>query len=203
MAEYRTLDALHADLRLCRKCLEHGHHVESLPVFSGPPAARLMLIGQAPGITESQSRQPFGGDARRRLFQWLSRAGWDEGEFRARCYITSVTKCFPGKASSGNGDRVPTSAEQNLCRPWLDAESAFISPSVIVPVGMLAIRLFYPPDVTLDTVIGTTFTDTSGRRIVPLPHPSGASRWPNDPRNLGKIEAALFALKMIRIELDL
>jgi uracil-DNA glycosylase family 4 len=203
MADAPTLDALHAELRQCRRCLEGGHRIESMPVFSGPPTARLMLIGQAPGVTEARSRRPFGGDAGRRLFQWLSRAGWDEAGFRARCYITSVTKCFPGKAASGGGDRVATSAEQKLCRPWLDAELALIKPAVIVPVGMLAIRLFYPPDVKLEVVVGKTIVDNAGRRIVPLPHPSGASRWPNDPRNLGKIEAALFALKIIKVELDL
>jgi len=203
MIDYPTLDALHTQLRLCRRCLEAGHQIESLPIFSGPPTARLMLVGQAPGVTEAQSKMPFGGDAGRRLFQWLARAGWSEVEFRAKCYITSVTKCFPGKAVSGGGDRVATRAEQKLCRTWLDAELALVRPTVIVPVGMLAIRLFYPSNVKLEAVIGNTISDEAGRKIVPLPHPSGASRWPNDPRNLGKIEAALFALKMIKIELDL
>jgi len=203
MADYLTLEALHDDLNQCRRCAEAGHRIESLPVFSDPPTARLMLIGQAPGVTEAESRRPFGGDAGRRLFKWLGRAGWREDDFRARCYITSVTKCFPGKAASGGGDRVPTAAEQKLCRSWLDAQLALIHPLVVVPVGMLAIRLFYPAEAKLDEIIGKSIIDADNRRIVPLPHPSGASRWHNDPRHLGKIEAALFALKMIRIELEL
>ncbi len=202
-ARYTSLDELQADLRGCRRCAEAGYRIESLPVFSGPPTARLALIGQAPGITEAESRQPFAGDAGHRLFKWLAQAGWDEATFRATCYMTSVTKCFPGKASNGGGDRVPTRAEQKLCRPWLDAQLTLLRLEVIVPVGMLAIRLFYPPDAKLEDVIGNSVTDQRGRRIVPLPHPSGASRWHSDPRNLGRIEQAIFLLRMIKIELGL
>lgn len=162
-----------------------------------------MLIGQAPGIMEAESRRPFAGDAGRRLFKWLERAGWDEQAFRETCYMTSITKCFPGKASSGSGDRVPTSAEQRLCRPWLDGELAFIQPRVIVPVGMLAIRLFYPPKTKLEDVIGSLISDGMGRQIVPLPHPSGASRWHSDPKNIGRVELAISVLRALKLELDL
>jgi uracil-DNA glycosylase len=203
MSAYADLTALHKELSQCRRCAEAGYSIKSLPVFSGRQSSRLMLIGQAPGITEAGSRRPFGGDAGRRLFKWLERAGWDESSFRERCYMTSVTKCFPGKPVSSGGDRVPTLAEQNLCRGWLDAELAFILPQVIVPVGMLAIRLFYPLDVKLDDVVGGSIIDQKGRQIVPLPHPSGASRWPSDPRNVGRLEQAIALLRSLRMELDL
>lgn len=205
MTHYDSIEALHRDLRQCRLCLEAGHDIQSLPVFSGRQEARLMLVGQAPGSIEALDgfRQPFMGDAGRRLFRWLERAGWDEPAFRETAYITAVTKCFPGANPSGSGDRVPRAAERQLCRPWLEAELALVRPEVIVPVGRLAIDLFYPEKPRLAEVIGTSRRDEAGRLLVPLPHPSGASRWLNQPRNVGRLEQALYLLRTVKAELSL
>jgi uracil-DNA glycosylase len=203
MPHYTDLVSLQADLMECRKCVESGYSIEGMPVFSGSAGARVMLIGQAPGITEAQTRRPFNGEAGRRLFRWLGEAGWQEDSFRATSYMVSVTRCFPGKAAGGTGDRVPSMPEQKLCHDWLEAELALIMPEVIILVGMLAIKQFYPSDVKMDDVIGTSMTDAEGHRIIPLPHPSGASRWHSDPRNTGKLRQAIFALRMLRAELGL
>jgi uracil-DNA glycosylase len=203
MTGYADLSALHADLRQCRRCAEAGYRIESPPIFSGPQSARLMVIGQAPGLVEAEVGMPFGGDAGRRLFRWLERAGWDEKAFRTTCYITSVTKCFPGRRESGEGDRVPSVTEQRLCRPWLEEELALVQPEVIVPVGSLAARLFFPPGSRLEDIVGDSIVDLEGRHIVPLPHPSGASRWLNNPRNVGCVERAIFQLRMLKADLKL
>ena len=203
MAEYTDLESLHAALSKCRLCAEAGYRIESRPIFSGPPSARLMVIGQAPGEAEAPAGQPFSGDAGRRLFRWLERAGWDEETFRATCYITSVTKCFPGRRPTGEGDRVPTAAERRLCRPWLEGELSLVRPEVIVPVGRLAVQGFYPPETRLADVVGSSIVDEQGRHIVPLPHPSGASRWLNDRRNVGRVEQAILILRRLRLELGL
>lgn len=200
---YSDIASLHLALDQCRLCANAGHRIEGLPVFSHVQSSRVMLIGQAPGPTEAEVRRPFNGDAGQRLFRWLKRAGWSEDEFRETCYISAVTKCFPGKQASGKGDRVPSAAEQKLCRPWLDAELALIRPELIIPVGSLAIRLFYPAGTKLDEVIGDSIKDEQGRHILPLPHPSGASRWHSDPVNIGRLEKALFRLRMLRAELRL
>jgi uracil-DNA glycosylase len=200
MSAYANIEELHADLRACRLCAEAGHAIHSTPIFSGPASARLMLIGQAPGATEPALGYPFGGEASQRLFRWLARAGWDERSFRATCYITSVTKCFPGSSPNGSGDRVPGAAERKLCWRWLEAELALVQPEVVVPVGTLAIKLFYPRDVKLADVIGGSRIDEQGRLIIPLPHPSGTSRWFNEPRNQGRLERALYRLKAAKAE---
>ncbi len=203
MTTFDTLDDLHSQLSQCRKCLEAGYRIESRPIFSGSASARLMLIGQAPGSSEGDLGYPFGGSAGQRLFRWLSRAGWDEKTFREKCYITAVTKCFPGNDTNGSGDRVPTAAERKLCRPWLDGELAFVQPEVIVLVGRLAIQLYYPPKVKLSDVIGETTVSEDQQVLIPLPHPSGASRWFHEPANVGRLERAIYALKRIKAELNL
>ena len=141
-----------------------------------------MTIGQAPGITEKEAGRPFNASSGSRLFQWLGDAGIDEHWFRTTQYMTSVTKCYPGRNLNGSGDRVPTKAEQDLCRPYLEEEIELIDPALILPIGKLAINLFYPKSVRLKDIIGT-HKQIEHRWVVPLPHPSGASRWLNVDSN--------------------
>jgi uracil-DNA glycosylase len=148
-----------------------------------------MVVGQAPGSTEVQAGRPFNGPSGRRLFAWLARVGWEEAEFRATQYLTAVTKCFPGKAANGKGDRVPTRKEQELCASFLERELALVRPRIVVPVGGLAVRTFLRAR-RLGDVVGSAMRDGE-RWIVPLPHPSGASLWLNRPENQKRVEQAL------------
>jgi uracil-DNA glycosylase len=150
-----------------------------------------MTIGQAPGVTEVDAKRPFNAGSGQRLFQWLGEAGIDEMWFRSTQYMTSVTKCYPGRSKAGGGDRVPSRAEQKLCRPYLDEEIALVDPQLIIPIGRLAIELFFPKKATLTDVIGAQKQTSEGRWVVPLPHPSGASRWHQIGENRKLIEQAI------------
>ncbi len=191
---FTALADLHARLRGCRLCLDAGNDIFPRAIFSGGMGARLMVIGQAPGITEKEAGRPFNAGSGTRLFQWLASAGIEEGWFRRTQYMTSVTKCYPGRSRSGSGDRVPTRREQRLCRPYLDAEISLVNPDLILPVGRLAINLFYPAHLALEQVIGTQ-KQVDGRWVIPLPHPSGASRWHQSERNRRLVRQALELLK--------
>jgi uracil-DNA glycosylase len=185
-----SLTELHARMDKCRLCLEAGHDIYPRAIYAGSDEARLMVIGQAPGITEKEAGRPFNAGSGSRLFQWLSAADIDEDWFRTTQYMTSVTKCYPGRTNSGTGDRVPSRAEQKLCRPFLDQEIALIDPALIIPVGRLAIGLFYSQKLPLDQIVGTQ-TQRDGRWVVPLPHPSGASRWHQTETNRDLLRQAV------------
>jgi uracil-DNA glycosylase len=148
-----------------------------------------MLIGQAPGIVENESGRPFGGRAGRELFRWLASVDIAEDEFRDRVYMAAMTRCFPGKAPSGGGDRKPSRPEIEACRPWLEAAVDILDPRVLLLVGQLAIER-YLRGRRLEDLVGETL-DLDGRRLVPLPHPSGASRWLNDPYHRELVSRAL------------
>ena len=244
-----SLTQLHTEMRACRLCLEAGHEIVPGAVFRGNAEAEVLLIGQAPGVTEVEAKRPFNATSGTRLFQWLGEAGWDEDEFRARHYMTAVTKCYPGKdPKSGKGDRVPSKAEQALCRPFLEREITLVRPKLMILVGGLAIKLLYPAKAKLKDVVGTAVyfppetlanpvnfhlddalpvsvngdqlsvvssqypvnsmqlntdllnTDSlnTGRLVVPLPHPSGASLWPNKPANKLLIAKAIQILHTVR-----
>lgn len=219
------LASLREEMGACRLCLEAGYDVTPPAVVSGPATAGVMVIGQAPGITEAETGRPMNAGSGRRLFAWLGEAGWEEDAFRARHYMTAVTRCYPGRHPSGRGDRVPTRAEQRLCRPFLEAEIRLVKPRLIIPVGGLAIKLFYPGNVRLKDVVGTAayFPEAvlddpvnfdikqavrlaafdpelprTGRWLVPMPHPSGASIWPNRPGNKRLIARAIEIMAAVR-----
>jgi uracil-DNA glycosylase len=189
----RKLDAHCAALGACRQC---GHKDPGVvPILSPARAPKVMLIGQAPGQVETSAgeRRAFAGRAGKTMFRWLDRIGVDEATFRARVYIAAVTRCYPGPHPSGRGDRVPSRFEQEQCNGWLESELAIIKPRLLIPVGKLAIEKFLPPS-SLDQLIGTVHEveHAGGRsRVIPLPHPSGASSWVNAPQNRALLERAL------------
>jgi uracil-DNA glycosylase len=226
----KILLSLQGKMIACRLCITEGFSIEPGAVFSGNAEAEVMLIGQAPGITEVTAKRPFNAGSGQRLFQWLSRAEFIESAFRQDQYMTAVTKCYPGKNRSGKGDRVPSRREQNLCRAFLNKELHLVNPRLIIPVGSLAIQLFFNKALKLSDVIGRAafWEDESGdewphfssdgsmlltslpkkwpsngRWIVPLPHPSGASLWPNRPENQQLIDQAIGLLNEIRNKLNI
>ena len=112
----------------------------------------------------------------------------DEDAFYGTFYCASVTRCYPGRAPSGRGDRTPTPREQELCAFWRDWELELLRPRLIVTVGGLALRrLVGLPQLT--PCIGERY-ERDGAVVVPLPHPSGASGWLNDAANRERLAAA-------------
>jgi uracil-DNA glycosylase family 4 len=193
-ASYRSLASLQRDNRRCRACAEAGFPIESLPVFEGHAGQRAYLFGQAPGVIEGEQRRPWRGRAGQNLRRWLE---LDEETFYATFYCASVTRCYPGRAASGGGDRTPTPREQELCSFWFEWELRLLRPELIVAVGGLAVRRLLGIG-SLGDCIGETF-DRDGTRVIPLPHPSGVSRWLNVPANRARLDEAL---ALIRVQLQ-
>jgi uracil-DNA glycosylase len=188
-AQRRFAD-LEMRMRACRLCLEAGFFIEPPAVTKGRLDAKIMTIGQAPGVTEVKAGRPFNATSGTRLFKWFGEAGIDEDWFRRTQYMTAVTKCFPGKNKTGSGDRAPSPREQALCRPYLEEELSLVDPQLIIPIGRLAIEIFYGRAVKLEEIIGKQKKDAD-RWIIPFPHPSGASRWHQLAENRERISKAI------------
>lgn len=149
------------------------------PVVTGEPvASRMILVGQAPGAKEGSFGRPFAWTAGKTLFKWFGTLGITEEEFRKRVYMAAVCRCFPGKSPKG-GDRVPNEVEIMNCSRWLQREFKLLSPTLIVPVGKLAITQFLGEQPLAETVGKKHRVSHLGSRceVIPLPHPSGASTW--------------------------
>jgi uracil-DNA glycosylase len=199
-SSYRSLASLTRDLAACRACVEAGHPLESLPVLASLDGQRAYLFGQAPGVREGEERRPWRGRAGQTLRRWLE---LDEDAFYATFYCASVTRCYPGRAPAGRGDRTPTLEEQRLCEFWREWELALLRPRLVVTVGGLAARRLLGLS-SVTECVGRRYELEGGVVAVPLPHPSGASGWLNVPANRARVAeaAALVHAELGRLELD-
>jgi uracil-DNA glycosylase family 4 len=202
-AREARLAELHARIHTCQKCVAAGYLARALSVAGarGTLENRVLLVGQAPGHLSVEQGRPFSGPGGRVLDAWLTQAGFAPNALRTQVFISAVTRCDPGKSPKGSGDRKPSPAEVALCRPYLLEELEIARPTVILPAGGMAIEAFLGPR-RLEDVIGRAF-ERNGARILPLPHPSGVSRWLNPPEHRALLTRALEMLSAWRRELGL
>jgi len=197
-SSYRSISSLQRDNGVCRACVEAGYPLESLPIVLPYTGQRAYILGQAPGVQEGQERLPWRGRAGKTLRRWLQ---MEEDEFYGTFYCASVTRCYPGRAASGRGDRTPAPREQELCAFWREWEFALMRPRLIVTVGGLAARRLLGLKSVTECVGGRY--DLDGAIAIPLPHPSGASSWLNDPANRARVAdaAGVISNELVRLGL--
>jgi uracil-DNA glycosylase len=196
------LTAMVDEVLACRACEVAGYLAHANPIRPAVLGdARIVLIGQAPGPVTDRKGYHFAGPAGSFLSAWLDRAGFPPNYFREHVYLTSLTRCFPGKSPSGNGDRPPSRVEIALCRPFLDRELSAINPRLVLLVGKMAIDAFLGKQ-PLSATVGQVYLEQD-RHLLPLPHASGVSRWLNTPANRALLDQALRELSRLRLELRL
>ena len=156
------------------------------PVLSGDGTERAMLIGQAPGWREIETGLPFAWDAGKRLVGWLALAGISGDDFRERWYVTSIGKCYPGRAPGSSVDRPPSRADIARWTPYLREELRLVAPRLVILVGGTAHRFAFGATVRLTEIVGRRLAwgAAPGATVIALPHPSGASTWLNDPAHV-------------------
>lgn len=178
-----------SDLRGCRRCPE----VFAPPVVGAVRDASILLIGQAPGPKEREVGYPFAWTAGTTLFRWFASIGVNEALFREKVYMGAVIRCFPGKLPNKQGDRKPSRQEMENCSIHYQTEMRLLRPSLVILVGKMAIETFIPHQ-RLDEVVGLAFKmEEAGHpcTAIPLPHPSGLSRWIQKPEGKALVVRAL------------
>lgn len=196
-----TLDLVQQEIRACTRCVAAGFIPAANPMFLGHAGQRLMVVGQAPGPRASAAGEPYRNATGTALQGWLSRAGFTEGALHREFYLTSLTKCFPGRArNGGEGDRPPSAAEIGLCRDHLDREIALVQPAIVLSLGRMSAERLDPTvrGQALAEVVGTLRpAQRAGHTflLLPLPHPSGVSRWLNQPQHRARLDLALQTLR--------
>jgi uracil-DNA glycosylase len=201
------LQAVQREIATCTRCVEAGYIPAANPIFRGGSAHRRMIVGQAPGPRADRSGVPWSGASGTLLRRWLAMAGYDPDRFLDDWYFTSLTKCFPGKAKGGAGDRAPSARERALCRCHLDAEIDLVRPRLVMTLGRMAADALIPGarTMSLGELVRSTHRVDLGYgpvAIVALPHPSGVGRWLNDAGNRALVEQAMGRLAALRAELD-
>ncbi|MGI8930253.1 MAG: uracil-DNA glycosylase [Candidatus Limnocylindria bacterium] len=169
----------------------------AVPVLSGDGSERALLIGQAPGWREIETGVPFAWDAGKRLCGWLGAAGIGVDDFRSRWYVTSIGKCYPGRAPGSSVDKPPSRTDIERWTPYLREEIRMVSPRLVLLVGGLAHRFAFGAAARLDRLVGRelTWDGAPGASVLCLPHPSGASTWLNDPGHVELWRAGIGLLR--------
>jgi uracil-DNA glycosylase family 4 len=132
----------------------------------GDSHARLLFVGEGPGEQEDLQGEPFVG----RAGQLLTRLIEGIGLSRAEVYIANVVKCRP----PGNRDPLPVEIE--TCRPYLEAQLAFIDPAVVVTLGNFATKLLLQTKDGITKLRGQQFPFRDGAVLIPALHPSAVLR---------------------------
>ena len=120
----------------CTKCA-HLASSRTQTVFGvGNPEAEIMFVGEAPGADEDLQGEPFVGRAGQLLTKIIKAMGFA----REDVYIANILKCRPDMPAGSFGNRAPTPAEMQMCRPYLLEQINIIRPKVMVALGAVAVE---------------------------------------------------------------
>jgi uracil-DNA glycosylase len=103
---------------------------KSLVFADGNPAARVMLVGEAPGREEDLQGLPFVGRSGQLLDRMLAAIGLSRNDV----YIANVVPWRPP------GNRTPTPQETALCRPFIERQIELVNPDFLVCLGGAAAK---------------------------------------------------------------
>jgi uracil-DNA glycosylase len=172
----------------CRRCELWEHATQGVP-GEGPPAARLMLVGEQPGDEEDVQGRPFVGPAGRLLRTLLENAGIP----RERVFLTNAVKHFYFEPRGKRRiHKTPMQRHIAACHVWLEAELARERPAVIVALGATALGAVYGRRISITQARAQPVADPRGTPIVATYHPSAILRAP-DHDSREKLRATLVA----------
>jgi probable DNA metabolism protein len=163
---------------------------EGPPLFDsgeGPHPVKLMIVGEQPGDTEETEGRPFVGPAGQLLDRYLGPAGIDRGA----AYVTNAVKHFKFEQRGKRRlHKTPTAGEIDMCRWWLEAETALVRPRHVLALGASAARALLGRSPSIARERGKPIDLGQGRIGWITVHPSYLLRLSDGAR---EIEAERFA----------
>lgn len=171
-----SLDALRDALGAYGHC-ELRNGARNLVFSDGDPAARVMIIGEAPGRDEDLAGKPFVGQAGQLLDKMLAAIGMDRAHSTPAqaVYITNVLPWRPPQ------NRDPKPDEVAMMMPFLTRHVALANPDLIVLMGNHACRAALGKAGI--TRLRGTWTSAFDRPALPMFHPAYLLRNPHAKRD--------------------
>ena len=171
-----TLQDLHAALTDFAHCdLRLG--ARNTVFADGNSAARVLVLGEAPGREEDREGRPFTGPAGQMLDRMFAAIGLSRNspDSATALYITNVLPWRPP------GNRDPSADEIAMLRPFVTRHIELADPEVIVVMGNTPlICLTGQPGITRARGAWTT---ALGRPMLPMTHPAYLIRTPEAKRD--------------------
>lgn len=131
----------------------------------GSSQAKIVFIGEAPGVNEDREGQPFVGRSGKLLNTCLEEIGLK----REDVYITNIVKRRPPE------NRDPLPEEIEAYRSCLKEQLEIIKPKIIVTLGRFALNYFIP-DIKISQSQGRVFKLENNLILIPMFHPAAALR---------------------------
>ncbi len=185
---FSSLDDIAQRIGSCEACRLSAERNQAVP-GEGPAGgshAPVMVVGEGPGADEDASGRPFVGKAGQLLDKMLAAISLSRTE---HCFIANIVKCRPPQ------NREPAPDEAAACRPYLEAQIAFVKPRLILALGRTAAQNLLGTTDGINKLRGR-FYDYRGIPVLPTYHPSALLRDETLKR------PAWEDLKLFRSELD-
>lgn len=154
----------------------------NMVIYRGNPAAKLMIIGEAPGTEEDRLGKPFVGRSGQLLDQILQSVGLDP---ERDVFITNAVFRLP-PGDDGKPLRKPTSDEIIYYKPYLLEIIRLVDPIIMLLTGNVATESLL--EMTGITRLRGQWFQWNGRWAMPIFHPAyllrNPSREPGSPKAL-------------------
>jgi uracil-DNA glycosylase len=167
----QDLIALKAAMQSYEYCdLKKG--ARNLVFADGNPAARLMIVGEAPGRDEDREGFPFVGKAGQLLDNMLAAIGLSRKSEDAKnaVYITNVVPWRPPQ------NRDPNEAEMAMLVPFLLRHIELAQPDIVIPMGNIACQALLGQRGI--TRLRGDWVETGKHPMMPMFHPAYLLRTP-------------------------
>ena len=128
----------------------------NLVFADGDPKARVMLVGEAPGLEEDLQGRPFVGRSGQLLDKMLAAIGLD----RTQAYIANVIPWRPP------GNRTPTPQETEICRPFIERQIFLADPDFLVLLGGASAKQILRTTEAITRIRGKWRPYATGRREI-------------------------------------
>lgn len=157
------------DCQRCKLCQDRTHIVFG----AGNPRARLVFVGEGPGVEEDRQGLPFVGRAGQLLTRMIEAIQMRRDEV----YICNVVKCRPPE------NRTPQEDEITACSPFLVRQLAVVQPEVICCLGLTAAQALLQVRTPIGRLRGQIHS-FQGARLVATYHPAYLLRNPSAKRQV-------------------
>ena len=151
----------------CKKCILSESR-SNFVFGTGNANADIVFVGEAPGLMEDESGEPFVGRSGKLLDKILTSINLN----RSDVYICNVLKCRPPK------NRDPLPSEVELCESYLKTQLSIIKPNLIVALGRIAACTLLKKNELLKNLRNKIFKYENFDLIVTY-HPAALLRNPN------------------------
>ncbi|MBB3591956.1 DNA polymerase [Rhizobium sp. BK529] len=162
---------------------------------SGDPASGIMVIGPAPGADDEREGMAFAGRQGQLLDRMLASIGLE----RSAILLTQIIPWRPP------GNRMPSAAETEICRPFIERQIALAEPRAILLLGNYTARFFFGDNDTIHGLRGRWKEIAVAEQVIPAIaslHPQDLLTAPVNKRlawsDLLAFQARLKSLSLLR-----